>query len=144
MVGSAHASFPKMENINVQNLAGSLHQIQTTRPTEDGLRRVWFQGGEPYFDVFVDFDRNMRVCWFQLTLRGRAVTWSGGRLTTGITNELSIGEGKHPQTKLLQDHNERDEELIKLAMYLLLERLDDKPLRAAAETLFEAMLPQLE
>ncbi|NET54074.1 MAG: hypothetical protein F6K09_37300, partial [Merismopedia sp. SIO2A8] len=73
-------------------LGASLRQIDQrllNQTLEEGITRVWYQGGEPYFDVFVELLHG-RIQWFQFTLRGKSISWSQQICSwqTGMTNEL--------------------------------------------------------
>jgi hypothetical protein len=80
------------------------------------VSRVWYQGGEPYFDLFLELEGE-EISWFQFTLRGRSISWhrykDGWR--TGSTNE---GESPHlhfqPASKLVQLDSQLDREFIEL------------------------------
>ncbi|HEY9706580.1 MAG TPA: hypothetical protein V6D48_00075, partial [Oculatellaceae cyanobacterium] len=46
-----------MDQYEIATLGASLRQIDQrllTPAKEEGATRVWYQGGEPYFDVFVE------------------------------------------------------------------------------------------
>lgn len=81
-----------MQPNEIQTLAYSLRSIDRkllNHDREAGRERIWYQGGEAYFDLFVDM-RNDEIEWFQLTLRGRSISWHcrDRQWQTGKTNEF--------------------------------------------------------
>src|SRR5882672_10253079 len=105
-------------------LAASLRRIDPrllTRDPSGDSQTIWFQGGEPYFDVYFNIVEG-RVSWFQLTLRGRAVTWSreSGRVTTGRTNELRAETSTtYPGSKTIREDNTPNRGFISFARAIL-------------------------
>ncbi len=89
-------------------------------PPPPGPKRIWYQGGERYFDVFVDLDAAGEPEWFQLTFRGRTLTWERqhNRLWTGYTNEGSFQPG-HSAVKLVTAERHADRSLVALVRNLL-------------------------
>jgi len=78
----------------IASLSASLRPINPDlmKPGEGTAekRRLWYQGGEPYFDIAVE-KLGDEITWFQITLRGRVVFWrSPGYLQTGETDELDV------------------------------------------------------
>ncbi len=61
------------------------------RPDEDGIKRLWFQGRERYFDVFFEI-REQRLTWAQLSFRGLVLTFEGK------TRALRVDETDEMQT----------------------------------------------
>jgi hypothetical protein len=105
---------------------------------EEGTRRVWYQGGEPYFDVFVEL-RGEDIEWFQLTLRGRSISWNRQKSgwQTGITNEMRIDDVTfYPASKLIQTDDRTDSSFLQLAQAILQTR--------AGEDIFDKMLALFE
>lgn len=99
-----------LSNVDVNRLAASLRTIDTQGagrlPNE---HRVWLQGDENYFDVFVDLDTADQPTWFQITLRGRIYTWEAAsqRVWTGFTNERST-QPRHPTVKMITSESTPD------------------------------------
>lgn len=99
--------------------------------------RVWLQGGEPYFDIFLEL-KNDEIIWFQFTLRGKCLSWyyENGKLQTGTTNELNIDDVSfHPASKVLENDYACDVEFINLVKEILKTR-DDEELFSKALKLF--------
>jgi hypothetical protein len=107
--------------LNVEGLAASLREIEPTILVQTaGLRRVWFQGAGPYFDVFVDLDDTGKLDWFQCSLRGRVVTWDRTRgLQTGNTNEMEIRSQGVPGTKVMVNSMALDQDFIAMVRQIL-------------------------
>jgi hypothetical protein len=104
----------------------------------EGTRRVWYQGGEPYFDVFLEL-RAENIEWFQLTLRGRSISWNRQKSgwQTGTTNEMRIDDVTfYPASKLIQTDDRADGSFIQLAQAILQTR--------AGEDIFDKMLALFE
>ncbi len=101
-----------------------------------GSVRVWYQGGEPYFDVFFEVYEG-QVFWFQFTLRGRSLSWSRRcDLQTGSTNELLVSDGAYyPASKTIQADSQNDQAFVNLVCSILESR--------AEEPLFRQMLTEL-
>ncbi len=70
-----------------------------------GHTSVWFKGAEPYFDVFLELAPTTgAIEWFQVTLRGRSVTWRSGQpLQTGTTSERQLNAGAPQSTTIIVD-----------------------------------------
>jgi hypothetical protein len=67
-----------MEQHEIDQLGSSLRKIDQALIRSDessGATRLWYQGKEPYFDVFFDL-QNHDLVWFQFTLRGKSISWS--------------------------------------------------------------------
>jgi len=105
-----------------------------------GRSRRWYQGGEAYFEIFADLDDDGRLCWFQLTFRGRSLTWDQrrDRLVTGRTDELDSRPVHHPASPLLALTDDLDDPLVDFARRLLECRPDDEVLGQAREVLATA------
>ncbi|GAB1541955.1 hypothetical protein NUACC21_46280 [Scytonema sp. NUACC21] len=80
-----------------------------------GTKRIWFQGDEPYFDVFFEL-KNEDIVWFQVTLRGSSLSWSKKNgLQTGSTNELSIDNVIfYPASKIIENDSQINWNFIEL------------------------------
>ena len=133
---TGHRTVTLMAQDEITALGASLRQIdqRLLTPTEAGATRVWYQGGEPYFDVFVEL-RQGKIEWFQFTLRGKSLSWnpqiSGWQ--TGITNELRTDDiAFYPASKLIESDKQPDLPFLKLAHSILQSR--------AGEEIFDKML----
>jgi hypothetical protein len=105
-----------------------------TPAKEEGNTRVWYQGGEPYFDVFVEL-RQGKIEWFQFTLRGKSLSWNPQNCgwQTGMTNEMRADDiAFYPASKLIESDNQPDSEFLKIARSILQTR--------AGEEIFDKML----
>ncbi len=126
-----------MAQDEIAALGASLRQIdqRLLTPTKDkDTTRVWYQGGEPYFDVFVELHQG-KIQWFQFTLRGKSLSWnpriSGWQ--TGITNELRTDDIVfYSASKLIEGDKQADSGFIALAYSILQTR--------AGEEIFDQML----
>lgn len=124
-----------MDYDDVRKLGASLRPInpKTLKPG-----RIWFYGGESYFDVFFELCED-EIDWFQLTLRGRSLTWNARDRTiqTGSTNELVIPDvSYYPASKTIEDDQQPDKGFVNLAKAILQSRPD--------QPLFQKMLNLLE
>lgn len=126
-----------MDKDEIAALGASLRQIdqKLLNPArEEGTTRVWYQGGEPYFDVFVEL-RQGKIEWFQFTLRGRSISWNSKRSgwQSGTTNELRADDMTfYPASKLIESNNQPDWEFIELVRAILQTR--------TGEEIFDQML----
>jgi hypothetical protein len=126
-----------MNRDKITALGASLRWIDQTLlspPKEEGAVRVWYQGGEPYFDVFVDL-RDDQIEWFQFTFRGKSLSWhkKRDRLQTGVTNELAVDDVTYfPASKVIENDTVPDADFIKLAHAILQSR--------AGEEIFDKIL----
>ncbi|MEB3181952.1 MAG: hypothetical protein VKL59_23390 [Nostocaceae cyanobacterium] len=105
---------------------------------ESGIRRIWYQGEEPYFDVFFDL-KNNEIRWFQFTLRGHCLSWDvkHKEWQTGSTNELKLDDVKYyPASKTIETDHKVDWAFISLVKSILQIRAADDPLFAKALKLF--------
>jgi hypothetical protein len=130
-----------MAQDEIAALGASLRQIDQrllTPTKEKDTTRVWYQGGEPYFDVFVELHQG-KIQWFQFTLRGKSLSWnpriSGWQ--TGITNEFRTDDIVfYPASKLIEGDKQADPGFIALAHSILQTR--------AGEEIFDQMLALFE
>ncbi|MDB9311705.1 hypothetical protein PN462_01230 [Spirulina sp. CS-785/01] len=126
-----------MEQAEITALGHSLRRIDQnllTHNAPDEVQRIWFQGGEPYFDLFVEL-REEQIEWFQLTLRGHSLSWSRKchRWQTGITNELQTDDLTfYPASKIIESDRTPDREFFHLTHHILKTR--------AGEPLFDRLL----
>lgn len=139
--GFGQKSITRMDQHEITALGASLRQIdrKLLSPTNAaGATRIWYQGGEPYFDVFVEL-RNGKIEWFQFTLRGKSLSWNAalGGWQTGRTNEFRTDDVTfYPASKLIESDYQPDLMLINLAYSILKTR--------AGEDDFERMLALFE
>lgn len=141
-----------MEQAEIEQLGVSLRRIDRkliSHPAEGERIRVWYQGGEPYFDLFVEL-REQQIEWFQLTLRGRSLSWQQQRdgsadlavrdgetgqslWQTGVTNELQANDLHfYAASKTIQSDRQVNQTFLELAHAILKTR--------AGETLFDCIL----
>lgn len=104
----------------VVKLASQLRFIESPSVTKDGVVKSWYQGGEPYFDLFIDYIPPNNIQWIEFTIRGLYVEWNivGNKIKTGVTNEYERGE-LQPASKLLTAHEKADKDLIELTILIL-------------------------
>ncbi|MBD2127388.1 hypothetical protein H6F97_13535 [Microcoleus sp. FACHB-1] len=134
---AGHKIITLMDQDEITALGASLRLIDQrllTPAKEEGTRRIWYQGGEPYFDMFVEL-RQGNIEWFQFTLRGKSLSWnprtSGWQ--TGRTNEMRTDDLTfYPASKLIQSDKQPDAQLITLARSILQTR--------AGEDIFDQLL----
>jgi hypothetical protein len=138
-----------MDSTEIAKLGASLRRIDQkllTSESEQGGLRVWYQGGEPYFDLFVELQEG-EVVWFQLTLRGRAISWSKkrdrGALTeascwqTGQTNELQTDDLTfYAASKLIERDRQVNRSFLDL-VYAILKTRSGEPIFDQILALFE-------
>ncbi|MEQ8541195.1 MAG: hypothetical protein RIB93_27530 [Coleofasciculus sp. D1-CHI-01] len=130
-----------MDQDEIKRLGASLRQIDPgiLSPAKEGITKVWYQGGEPYFDVVVEL-RHGKIEWFQFTLRGKSISWKPVflGLQTGKTNELQTDDLTfHPASKLIEHNNQKDHKFIEVAGAILQTRADE-PIFKQILTLFDA------
>jgi hypothetical protein len=121
---SGHKIVKPMDQDEITGLGASLRQIDQrllTPAKEEGTTRIWYQGGEPYFDVFVEL-RQGKIQWCQLTLRGKSLSWnpkiSGWQ--TGTTNEMRTDDVVfYPASKLIESDKQPNWEFVELAHAIL-------------------------
>jgi hypothetical protein len=100
------------------------------------LTRSWFQGPELYLDVFFEEGRD-GLEWFQVTLRGRSLTWdrSRGFVVTGHTNELDTDDPLHPASKTIATGAGWDGEVVQAVRWMFAARAGEAPFDAASAVL---------
>ncbi|NJL63688.1 MAG: hypothetical protein HC903_19930 [Methylacidiphilales bacterium] len=130
-----------LTNNEIELLGTSLNEIEQKllkQANQEGLKRIWFQGEEPYFDVFFDLKED-EIIWFQFTLRGKSLSWDSKRrqLQTGLTNEFQIDDVSfYAATKTIENDEKLDIEFINLVKSILQIRSHEK-LFAQALLLFD-------
>ena len=92
------------------------------------LERIWYQGEEPYFDVFFDLLED-EVVWFQFTLRGQCITWHKKEpiIETGLTFENQTAASKHPASKIIQTDNKIDRNFLEIVLIIIQARASEFP-----------------
>lgn len=138
-----------MNSPEIAELGASLRRIDRKPLAADSQQertRVWYQGGEPYFDLFVEL-QNEEVVWFQLTLRGRAISWSKDRngsplsqancWQTGQTNDLQADDLMfYSASKLIEGDRHIDDAFLDLVYAILKTR--------TGENIFDQILALFE
>lgn len=123
----------------IQALGRSLRRIDGTLMKggdEKAGQRVWFQGGEPYFDVVIetacqDIHETFPECvnWCQFTLRGKVLLWrrDPARLQTGETEELDMPPmvNHYAASKTIRDGASLDHAFVDLVTAILKSRQDN-------------------
>jgi hypothetical protein len=119
---------------DIVKLGASLRPID---PSTLKPGRVWFCGGEAYFEVALDVVEGT-INWFQFTLRGRSLTWDRRDRTirTGITNELVVPDvSYYPASKTLAQDDQQDDQFLDLVKAILRTRPDQPLLRSMLDLL---------
>jgi len=115
----------------IELLGTSLNEIEQKLLKQahlEGLKRIWFQGDEPYFDIFFDV-KNDEIIWFQFTLRGKSLSWNSKlrKFQTGLTNELQLDDVSfYAATKTIENDEKLDVDFINLVKSILQIRSEDK------------------
>lgn len=126
-----------MDREEIEALGASLRPIDRkllTPAKEEGRTRVWYQGGEPYFDMFIELHQG-KIEWFQFTLRGKAISWNPQITSwqTGATNEMRTDDITfYPASKLIESDKQPDSEFVELVRSILETR--------AGEEIFDQVL----
>ena len=95
---------------------------------------VWFQGGEPYLDVFIELVGE-EIAWLQVTVRGRSLTWrKSSGVKTGRTNELVVDTG-YASSKTLAEDQTLDAETLAFVRAMLGVLVSDPLIRRALDLL---------
>lgn len=125
-----------MTRDHIQKLGLSLRPIRQNLLKFDqdrGILRFWYQGDEPYFDVFFDL-QHQELIWFQLTLRGKCLTWHKDQgIETGFTEEGNINPERYPASKLIKPEAQLDHSFVDLAHEILLTRSTEHPFNLALQ-----------
>lgn len=120
-----------IEQDEIINLGKSLRQIQShllKQNSKEGVKRFWFQGEEPYFDVFFEAQNN-EITWFQFTFRGKTLSWDYQKpgWQTGLSNELKIDDVSfYAASKLIENDTETDWQFIDLVKSILKIKSDEE------------------
>lgn len=109
-------------------LAGSLERISQKKLKNDVLRH-WFQGREPYFDLFVN-TREDHLLWFQFTFRGNSICWSAQDpvLRTGVTTDYAMNDVSfYSATKIVNLDEEINRDFLGFARGIIAARKSEPP-----------------
>lgn len=126
-----------MEQDEIAALGTSLRLIDQrllTPTQEEDTTRIWYQGGEPYFDMFVELRRG-KIDWFQFTLRGQVISWNSQHSSwqTGMTNEKRTDDLTfYPASKVIESDKNPDAQFVELVRSILQTR--------AGEEIFDKVL----
>ncbi|HLP90253.1 MAG TPA: hypothetical protein VK184_16905 [Nostocaceae cyanobacterium] len=129
-----------LDKEEIASLAASLRAIEPKllkRCQKEDTIRVWFQGGEPYFDIFLELS-NDEIIWFQFTLRGRSLSWNSKKPVwqTGSTNELIVDDVSfYAASKTMENDDDSDFDFINLVKSILQTR-EEEEIFAKALALF--------
>ncbi len=112
-------------------LGASLRQIKPNllkQGQKQGVTRIWFQGAEPYFDVFFELEDN-EIVWFQFTLRGKSLSWDSKipGWQTGNTNEFKIDDVSfYAASKTIENDMETDWQFVNLVKSIIQTRAKEE------------------
>jgi len=113
---------------SVEELSRSLEKISQKKLKYEIVRH-WFQGKEPYFDLFVN-TLNDKLIWFQFTFRGRSICWSEQDpiVRTGITTEYAMNDvSYYSATKTVKLDEEIDADFFGFSKRLFGARAYEEP-----------------
>lgn len=106
--------------------------------------RIWYQGGEPYFDIIIEKD-DTTITWFQITLRGRVLSWQHdhNQVQTGETDELDSPAivAYYSASKTIRDGAVIDWALVETLAEIVAVR-EDAPLLHQLSELLKAQLSE--
>ncbi|GAB4202569.1 MAG: hypothetical protein Fur006_56220 [Coleofasciculaceae cyanobacterium] len=128
---AGHGIIKLMDRDEIARLGASLRLIDRrllSPSQEEGTRRVWYQGGEPYFDLFVEL-RQGKIEWFQFTLRGQSLSWNPRTCNwqTGRTNEMRTDDITfYPASKVIEGDKQPDPQFIEVVRSILQTRAGEK------------------
>jgi hypothetical protein len=120
-----------LDKNEIATLGASLRPIEQKllkQGHKQGVTRIWFQGEEPYFDIFFEFKDN-EIIWFQFTLRGKSLSWDKRtpRIQTGNTNEFQVNDVSfYAASKTIEQDNQLDLEFVQLVKLILQTRSEEK------------------
>jgi hypothetical protein len=121
-----------LDKNEIASLGASLREIapKLLKPSsQEGTVRIWYQGGEPYFDLILELNHDYEITWFQFTLRGKSLSWCINTpiFKTGITNELNIDDVSfYSASKTVENDSDSDREFIDLVKSILQTRKDEE------------------
>jgi hypothetical protein len=125
----------------IESLGASLRKIEQKllkKGNQDGIERIWYQGEEPYFDIFFEL-QGSEIMWFQFTLRAKSLSWDSRKreLQTGITNELKMDDVSfYAATKTIETDEKADKSFLELVKAILQTRTEEE-IFAKALVLFD-------
>ncbi|HEY9880511.1 MAG TPA: hypothetical protein V6D29_18780 [Leptolyngbyaceae cyanobacterium] len=132
----------------IQALGQSLRRIDSglmKGGDEETGQRIWYQGGEPYFDVVLETacqdasDAPECINWCQFTLRGKVLLWrrDPARLQTGETEEMDIPPmlAYYAASKTIRDGASLNRAFVDSVTAILQSRPDDPLLLQMGEIL---------
>ena len=130
-----------IKDSELSNLGASLRPIDADwmKPaeTDTDKKRLWYQGQEPYFDVFIEMIGN-DITWFQVTLRGKVLSWrSPNSLQTGETDELDVPPevAYYAASKTIRDGAAIDWPFVQRLQTILAQQADDSTLAQLSQIL---------
>lgn len=128
-----------MNRDEIVALGASLRQVSKKlmkSHQDSAIARLWYQGGEPYFDVFFEVKED-QIIWFQFTLRGQSLTWSQKhpQLETGLTHEKDMEGSRYAASKIIKTDHALDGNFISLAREILETRSQEFPFTQALSLL---------
>ncbi len=112
-------------------LGASLRAIEPKFIKQDNkknITRIWFQGSEPYFDVFFEL-KDHEIIWFQFTLRGQSLSWDVKfkKWKTGNTNELKSHDVNiYPASKIIEHDYPIDLDFLNVVRSILQSRAEEE------------------
>lgn len=116
--------------LEVQALGASLRRIDprlVMTPESPNTIRLWYQGGEPYFDLFVE-QTGSEIEWIQFTLRGQCLSWNRqqSQWISGYTNEFQVDDlWFYPASKLIKTEAQINQGLMQIMAAILQTRRDE-------------------
>lgn len=125
-----HESEFLLHEDEIRTLGASLRKIESKlikQNTSQGKSKIWYQGEEPYFDIFFECEHD-EILWFQLTLRGKSLSWDRRRnqIQTGTTNELCLYDASfYAASKTIENDIQLDSDFINLVKSILQTRSDE-------------------
>lgn len=130
-----------LDKNEIADLAKSLRQIEQKiikQGYKTGSRKIWFQGEEPYFDIFFEV-QDEEITWFQFTLRGKCLSWDKKSpvIQTGNTDELKMNDVSfYAASKTIETDNEADVQFVNLVKSILQSRTEEKIFARALELFY--------
>lgn len=116
-----------LDDTAIAELGASLRRIDPrfmkSSQRHPGATRTWYQGKEPYFDLVFETEAD-QVIWFQITLRGKSLSWDRDQpalLQAGETNELDVPAevNYYSASKTIEGTADIDHEFLDLVIALL-------------------------
>lgn len=138
-----------LDDAAIAALGASLRRIDPrfmkSSQRHPGATRTWFQGKEPYFDLVFETEAD-DIIWFQITLRGKSLSWNQDQptlLQAGETNELDVPAevNYYSASKTIEGTSDINHEFLGLVIALLKTHPED-PLFAQMGTKLKALESQ--